>query len=247
VTHFQGDRTDMKSLTALGKNHWDYIFDQICYCSKDAEITSKIFEGKVGKYIFTSTGSVYSMDVPESGATEDMFDPLKHELKMGNAEDFDYGEGKRQAESYLFQKSNFSVSSLRFPIVLGHEDTSGRLNWHIQRIKQEQNIYFPNIEGKLSFITDKDAARALIYYAEYDQSICVNVHSQQVRLKNLVKVIEKTLKKEALYSEREIDDNHSPYGIKSSWGLDISKTIETGFTPQGNILELVEEITNNKK
>ncbi len=86
------------------------------YTSDDAQITSELLKGKVGKSILTSTRSVYPMKAPIEGIKESAFDPLKHELKIATKENFDYGEGKRQAEAYFFQKSSFDITAVRFQL-----------------------------------------------------------------------------------------------------------------------------------
>lgn len=241
VTHFRGDRSCVESIRALSDQNWDYIFDQLCYSSYDAQIISQIFKDKVGRYILTSTGSVYPFDVPEMGAFEDIFDPYKYKLVMGDSTQFNYGEGKRQAETFFFQKKTFPLSAIRFPIVLGHGDTSHRLKWHIEKIKIGEKIFFPNIQASLSFITDEDAADALIHYADYHDSIYVNAHTSSVKLENMMGVIERVLGKKGNFSF-EKGENHSPYGVEKSWSLNTGKALKTGFLPKGNILELVEKI-----
>ena len=44
---------------SIKDGHWDLVYDQICYSSKGAELTTRLLKGKVEHYIHTSTGSVY--------------------------------------------------------------------------------------------------------------------------------------------------------------------------------------------
>jgi len=96
--------------------------------------------------------------------------------------------------------------------------------------------------AKLFFITANDAANSLVFYANYQDSIYVNVHTDQVCLKDLVGVIEKRSNSKVKYASQISESNHSPYGVEKSWGLDISQAIETGFKPEGNILNLIEKL-----
>ncbi len=79
------DRFDEDSVRqAVEGKQWDVVFDQICYSSEDAKITVDALKGKVKRYIFTSTLSVY--DEGED-LTEEQFDPYTYKLKMVNRQD----------------------------------------------------------------------------------------------------------------------------------------------------------------
>ena len=74
---------------------------------------------------------------------------------MGHQEEFSYGEGKRQAEAVLFKEASFPVVAVRFPIVMGEDDYTRRLHFHVEHILQNQPITLPNIDAKMSYITDR--------------------------------------------------------------------------------------------
>ncbi|RPI77415.1 MAG: NAD-dependent epimerase/dehydratase family protein, partial [Desulfobacteraceae bacterium] len=127
------DRYDKQSLAnALNKQTWDLVYDQICYAPTDAADTCEILAGKVGRYVFTSSMSVYPSGLARM---ETDFDPRHYKIQMGRRDDFSYAEGKRQAEAVFFQKADFPVVSVRFPIVLGPDDYTGRLHAPVQAVK----------------------------------------------------------------------------------------------------------------
>ena len=54
------DRYNHESLqVALKGGEWDVVYDQICYAPSDAMDTCNLLSGKIGRYVLTSTGSVY--------------------------------------------------------------------------------------------------------------------------------------------------------------------------------------------
>ena len=84
--------------------------------------------------MLTSTLSVYGE--PREGFVETDFDPYTYPLQYGNKEDFNYGEGKRLAEA-VFPNRVFSGSGDAYPIVLGIDDYTRRLHFHIKHVQQE--------------------------------------------------------------------------------------------------------------
>src|SRR4051812_18951344 len=72
-SHFV-ERSDLQTFKkSLGHiSDWDVVFDQICYSSRDAELTCKFFEGRTKHYVMTSTMSVYNYGTDLS---EDAIDP----------------------------------------------------------------------------------------------------------------------------------------------------------------------------
>ena len=119
------DRYDAESLQAALKNReWEVVYDQICYAPSDAMDACQLFSGRIGRYVLTSTGSVYA-DKPMP-YKEEYFDPYSYPLQMGRRDSFDYGEGKRLAEAVFFQKAQFPVAAMRIPVVVGLDDYTQR-------------------------------------------------------------------------------------------------------------------------
>lgn len=168
------DRNDAASVRrALGPGGgWDVVFDQICYSSEEAQAAHQALDGRVGRYVLTSTLSVYFVgqelapgirgeDILEAG-----FDPARHPLRIQPRAAADYSEGKRQAEAYFRQRTSFDLAAARFPIVLGMDDYTGRLRWHIDRIRSGQPIVIPDPDAPRCFIEAGEAARLLLWLAE---------------------------------------------------------------------------------
>ncbi|MFC9542860.1 NAD-dependent epimerase/dehydratase family protein [Lysinibacillus sp. NPDC056959] len=225
------NRDDADSLSqALSSTTWDIVYDNICYSPNEALKICEILEGKTKKLVFTSTLSTYEID--GNVKTEEDFNPFNYEIRMGNREDFSYGEGKCQAEAVLFRNATFPVVAVRFPIVMGVNDYTRRLHFHVERILQEQPISLPNIEAKMSFITDDEAA-AFLYFAGITsiEGAYNATAAGAISLKDLLGLIENATGKHAkiaLVGGNE--KSQSPYGVPADWYMSTAKAEAAGFT-----------------
>ncbi|WP_070119323.1 NAD-dependent epimerase/dehydratase family protein [Bacillus marinisedimentorum] len=227
VERLKLDRFDEDSVRqAVEGKQWDAAFDQICYSSEDAKITVDALEGKVKRYIFTSTLSVY--DEGED-LSEEQFDPYTYKLKMVNRQDVSYKEGKRQAEAYFYQKASFPVTAVRIPIVMGEEDYTGRLLHYIHQVKEGKPIYLPNPNAEMVFIHQQEAGDFLAWIADTDFTGPINASATgKISLKALIELIGEEVGKEIHVTT---DDEHeSPYGIKNSWFLSNEKAANLGYS-----------------
>lgn len=155
VRRIKVDREDPLSLKkALGGPGWDVVYDQICYSPNDAKNAFDLLRGRIGHYVFTSSQSAYATSGLQR---ESDFDPYAYPLKMGGRGDFDYGEGKRQAEAAFFQLAGFPVTAVRYSFVLGPDDYTERLKFHVDRIKQGGTIAAPNLESLTSICPSSEA------------------------------------------------------------------------------------------
>lgn len=225
------NRDDADSLSqALSNTTWDIVYDNICYSPNEAHKICEILENKTKKFVFTSTLSTY--DIDGIVKTEEDFNPYDYEVRMGNREDFSYGEGKRQAEAVFFKEATFPVVAVRFPIVMGENDYTRRLHFHVERVLQEQPISLPNIEAKMSFITDDEAA-AFLYFAGITpiEGPYNATAAGAISLKDLLGLIEETTGKSAKISLVSNDEmSQSPYGVPADWYMSTTKAEAAGFT-----------------
>ncbi|KOS64733.1 NAD-dependent epimerase/dehydratase family protein [Lysinibacillus agricola] len=224
------NRDDADALSqALSSTTWDIVYDNICYSPNEAHKICEILEGKTNKLVFTSTLSTYEID--GTVKTEDDFNPYDYEVRMGNREDLSYGEGKRQAEAVLFKEATFPVVAVRFPIVMGENDYTRRLHFHVERILQEQPISLPNVDAKMSYITDDEAA-AFLYFAgitPIDGPFNATA-TGAISLKNLIGLIEEASGKHAKISLVGGDEkSQSPYGVPADWYMSTTKAEAAGF------------------
>lgn len=176
LTFFKGDRTSSSTMKDLSQQHWDVIYDNICFTPYQAKLAIDAFEGKVGRYVLTSTMSVYE----DGGAniTERAYNPFpgKYELEKEHG----YGEGKRQAESYFFQRATFPVVAVRFPVVLGPDDYTERLVFHIKRALDGRPIVAENTYAKMGYISSYEAAAFLEWCGRSELTGPINAASDGV-------------------------------------------------------------------
>lgn len=222
------DRDDKHSLAKAGSKKWDVVYDNICYSAQNALDACEVFGGKVGKYVLTSTLSVY--DYAEGSLKEDAFDPDHYEIQPKTKEEVTYQEGKRQAEAVFFQQAAFPVVAVRFPIVLAEDDYTRRLHFHVEHVQEEQPIYFPNLSAELCFIHAQGAARFLDWVATAPITGPVNACSDGIlSLESLMQMISDTVGKPAVITSTKGEADESPFGFAASFYMDNSKAKTAGF------------------
>jgi nucleoside-diphosphate-sugar epimerase len=229
VKRLQLDRTDSAALgQALGSLEFDVVYDNICYTPQEAEVAFKLFAGRTGKYIVTSSLSVYPFGEPSN--VEEDFDPYRYPLPEVHAAEVDYAEGKRLVEAVIFQKATFPAAAVRFPIVLGHDDYTRRLHFHIEHILQGLPIGIPNLNTKMSFINSDEAASFLAWLGHSNLEGPVNACSHgQLTIGQLISLITQTTGKKANIVTESEEVHSSPFGVPESWYMDTTKAGAAGF------------------
>ncbi|WP_169090344.1 NAD-dependent epimerase/dehydratase family protein [Paenibacillus sp. PL91] len=229
VKRLQLDRTDTAALSeALGSNAFDVVYDNICYNPQEAEDAVKLFTGRTGKYIVTSSLSVYPFGEPCK--VEGEFDPYRYPLPEVHATQVDYAEGKRLVEAVFFQKAAFPGAAVRFPIVLGHDDYTRRLHFHVEHILQGLPIGIPNLNAKMSFIHSDEAASFLAWLGHSNLVGPVNACSHgQLTIRELISLITQTTGKKANIVTESEEAHSSPFGVPDSWYMDTTKAEAAGF------------------
>lgn len=229
VEHIIVDRSNKEELAKKMENRtFDIVYDNICYSPNDAYAFCEIFNGKIGKLVFTSTLSTYEADGKEK--TEADFDPYQYEIRMGNSSDFTYGEGKRQAEAVFYKYAQFPVVAVRFPIVMGEDDYTRRLHFHVERVAKGEPIGFVNMDAEMSYIHADEAADFLHCAGMSEVEGPFNATANgKISLTELIQLVEKATGKTAKISLVGNDEIRSPYAIPSSWYMSNAKATEAGF------------------
>ena len=245
VDHIVVNRQDKEALAnAVAGRTYDIVYDNICYSPNEAKQFCDVFNGKVKKLVFTSTLSTYEANgTPHK---EEDFNPYTYKIRMGDTNEFTYGEGKRQAEAVFFKYAKFTVVAVRFPIVMGEDDYTKRLHFHVEHILKEEPMGFVNMNAEMSFILASEAA-AFLYFAGMENiEGPYNATSHgTIALNDLIQLIEKKINKRAKISLLDDAPNRSPYAIPNSWYMLPTKAEQAGFqfTNLKNWLEtLVEDI-----
>lgn len=218
----RADRTDESALAlAIGDEKFDRVYDNVAFSASDARSALRVFEGRAERYILTSTQSVYG---PGPALDESLFDARTYSFETDADPQKDYGEAKRQCEAVFLQGARFPVACVRMPIVLGLDDYTQRLAFHIRRIRDSEAIYFPNLNAKISFVNSEDAAAALEFIGDSDFAGSINVSSvDTIPLGDLMHQIEASVGKKIVLAKSVSEGEHSPFGIEQDWWMDPRK------------------------
>ena len=231
VSRIKVDRLDVGDMQEnFVGTQWDIVYDQICYSSQEAIDAIDVFDGKTKKYVFTSSKSVYEQGSGEKGFTEEDFNPLEYKLNIGPKEAFSYAEGKRQAEAAFFGRAAFPVVAVRFPIVIGINDYTDRLNYYIRKVRDEEDIHLVNLEASMDFISEEEAGDFLAWVGQSNFEGPINATSNgHVKMGELLAYIEEIVGKSAkvVADKQEVSD--SPYNISETWLISNEKAKQQGY------------------
>ncbi|AET57034.1 nucleoside-diphosphate-sugar epimerase [Paenibacillus terrae HPL-003] len=230
VQRIIADRNDAEALAeAVGEQVWDIVYDNICFSPDEAREACRILDAKAERYILTSSLSVY--DPSPEVLTESVFDPHAYPVRKGRQDNFTYQEAKRQAEAVFMQQATFPVAAVRFPIVLGTDDYTRRLHFHIEHVRDGIEIGIPNPAAHISFIRSDEAADFLLWLGQSHLTGPVNACSDgTVKIGELISTIEQVTGKQAVIQERTADEHMSPFGITQSWYMDTTKAQSDGYS-----------------
>jgi nucleoside-diphosphate-sugar epimerase len=239
VSRLKINRENAETLkNAFKDKKWDVVFDQTCYSSQEALDSLEALTGKVRKYIFTSSQAVYDFGANHS---EESFNPLDFEPILKTRRDYigyvGYQEAKRAAEAILFQNAAIPVTAVRFPIIIGKDDYTNRLRFHVEHVNEGKPMFIEHPNYRYSFIDSGEAASFLYSIAKSDYQGPVNPGSaEDISLSELIELIEDHLGTKAKLSE---DGDPSPYNLPGSWSVntDLVQSLGCTFTSLDRLLK----------
>ena len=141
----------------------------------------------------------------------------------------DYAEGKRQAERATLEFLDSSQCVfVRFPIVMGKNDYTGRLKFYINHIINSEAMFIDDLDCGMEFIHEKEAGYFIAHLVNTTVTGAINGSSKgMISTKNLVEFIEKQTNRKAI-----LDDfgDAAPYnGALANTSYDTTKARDTGF------------------
>jgi nucleoside-diphosphate-sugar epimerase len=178
VERLRGDRTDPQQLKhVLAGRDFDLVVDTTLYAGAEAKAVVEVFAGRVGRYIFLSTGQVYlvRLGVERPYKEEDypgpvMAEPLKSDESAHS--NWLYGFDKREAEdvfSRAWAEKKFPFTSLRLPMVNSERDHYDRIYGYFLRLQDDGPILIPEGEGlPIRHVYGEDVVRAIVRLAAND-------------------------------------------------------------------------------
>ncbi|WP_037602016.1 NAD-dependent epimerase/dehydratase family protein [Streptacidiphilus rugosus] len=237
VTHLLADRDDEAALrAALGDRRFDVVVDQVCYTPRQARVASRVFAGRTGRYVMTSTVEVYAELGRPGGAplAEDALDlaAQRVDLELPWEEpaflESHYGEGKRQAEAVFSAQRGFDFAAVRTAHVLGGADFTGRLAHYVERIDLGLPVLVHARPQPASFVHEAEIARFLAWAAAADFTGPVNAASQDpldVRALGLALAVGR----EPVFELVTPGTAASPFSFDRGYPLNVSRAARLGF------------------
>lgn len=225
VSHIIVDKTDESSVkNALGNSEYDVIIDKVAYSSND--VRSLLRNVHCKRYIQMSSCAVY--DTEHLLINENEFDTAKHNLVWMDRP-ADYAEGKRQAERAALEFIDITKCTfVRFPVVMGINDYTGRLRFYAEHICNEIPMYIDKPDLRTSYINESEAGEFIAYLVNNPVSGAINGCSKgTISQKEIVKYIEKKSGKKATFLE---SGDSAPYnGISTDVSFDCTKAESIGY------------------
>jgi len=238
------ERTDPVSLAAaLAGRTFDAICDSLAFCSDDIRNLLDTLDCK--RYVMTSSAAVY--EDMHTGMKEEQFDPCSNRLRWGSL--MEYGEGKRQAETALFQRyTHLKGAAVRFPFVIGEDDYTKRLLFYVENTVKGEPMNIDNLDEQLSFIRSDEAGAFLAWAAEQEFTGPVNASSTgTISVREIISCVETKTGKKAKLSRSGLA---GPYNGQEAFSLDTERAQALGFSftklddwIYGLIDNFIEEIT----
>ncbi len=162
-----GDRKEHAAFEALVRARtFDAVIDQQSYTREDQETAVRAFSGRVGRYVLTSTISVYHdgyIDFHRHCPVREEDLPLDR-IGWDYPDGHDpYAVGKRHCEKVLLEHPEFPSSVIRVPPVMGPEDWTLRFWLLLQRVLDGGPIPLP--DGGVNILRNiysEDLAQAFV-------------------------------------------------------------------------------------
>ncbi|MGW1164906.1 NAD-dependent epimerase/dehydratase family protein [Streptomyces sp. NPDC002550] len=239
AVHLVADRNDERALAgALAGRTYDVVVDQVCYTPRQAETARRVFAGRTGRYLMTSTVEVYEREDSPGPVPEGAVDPrtvtVDLELPWDDPEFLEghYGEGKRQAEAVFSADGDVPFLSVRVAHVLGGEDDfTGRLQHYADRIRTGSPVAVPPVTHPATYIHVEEIADFVFWAAGEDFTGPVNAASHgELTVEDLCTAVAARLGcPRPVFKVTEPPGDRSPFAFDRHYGMDNSRATRLGF------------------
>ena len=219
------ERTDPESMkNALKDKHFDVVIDKLAYASNDVKYAMESLG--CDRYIQMSTTAVY--DPKTLNTVEDDFDGKNRQFTWCNRGDFPYDEIKRQAEEALWQVySDKKWLAVRYPVVMGKDDYTGRLKFYVDHVKNSVPMNIDNIDYQMSYIRSDEAGKFLAYLVDKDVEGAINGSSSgTISLREIINYVEEKTGAKAVL---ESTGDNAPYNGDPEFSINTDKAKSLGF------------------
>jgi 2'-hydroxyisoflavone reductase len=164
VKRLVGDRDG--GLDALKKGEWDAVLDNSGYVPRHVKDSAELLKGRVGRYLFTSTVSVY--DFQNGTFPLGVGSPLQV-LSEPGSEDVGkhYGALKVICEQYVNETYGQAATIVRPTYVVGPRDHTQRFTWWVVRTHRGGDMLAPgNPRAPASYIDVRDLCEFSVHLLE---------------------------------------------------------------------------------
>lgn len=210
VVKYIGDRSDIEFLIPAHET-FDMVIDSCGYHPDQVQKSASFLKGKVKKYIFISTGSVYEdfriKGLNEESALQQSKEVISIETKVTNE---NYGLLKAKCELVLksiLSESEFLI--LRPCIIVGKYDDTNRFNLLLHKIKTSTKLIVPkNEEAYIQFIDVRAIADFILNSLNRHGTFNLVGPSQTIKLMDFINVAKSILNPDlqiSLSETRELD------------------------------------------
>jgi dTDP-glucose 4,6-dehydratase len=143
----EGDRRDAKALAEAARGDFDTVFDFLGMDGGDARLAAAAFRTNCRRFVHLSTGSVYWVAQASRCPWIESDDNLALRDRAGaDAEEFDYGVAKREAEAVYraAAQHGLPLAIVRAPVVSGPGDWRRRDLYWVRRILSGRPCLLPD-------------------------------------------------------------------------------------------------------
>lgn len=171
VETLNGDRTEAASMRkAFGERRWDAVIDTSGYLPQVVRRSADALSGKVARYLFVSTISVYAgfeaKGFDENSPVSPVPDPLPEALDMAL-----YGPLKAGCEKVVNEVYGDRATIVRPGLIVGPNDPTDRFTYWPARVATGGTVLAPGRrERPVQFIDVRDLAEWIVHLLEKDVS-----------------------------------------------------------------------------
>ena len=164
-----GDR-DAGDYAALADGSWDAVVDVSGYVPRHVQQAAAALGGRIGRYLFISTGSVYDrLRAPET-LTEDA-PRLPAERGTEEITGDTYGPLKVACEDDVLQTYGERATLVRPGIVAGPHDPTDRFTWWVRRVARGGRMAVPaRLDQPVQVVDAGDLGRLVTALLEADRA-----------------------------------------------------------------------------
>jgi 2'-hydroxyisoflavone reductase len=250
--HLKGDRT--KDFTNLQIGNWDAVIDVCGYRPHEIHALYDVFAGRISKYVFISTVSVYADDIAfgldETANLADVAILEDKELITVPIDGETYGPLKVLCEAAVREhyKDNLII---RPTYVIGPDDYTNRFHSWVRKFLSDDVVEVPkNLDTTLQYIDVRDLAIFTIDAIEKDLQGDFHVCENATKFSIAVEEIRTTTNsKSQLKQVDSEDDSQFPMWAPADTGvlaMNPAKAKAAGLTNRPlaqSIRDIVEEIS----